>query len=54
MTVAWTVTYADSEITPATDGCDQTVIDGDSAGLTLTCTATSAGERPASPSPSNG
>ncbi|MEZ4718392.1 MAG: hypothetical protein R2851_20205 [Caldilineaceae bacterium] len=51
VTVSWTVADGDSEIT-ATDGCDQTVIDGDTAGLTLTCAPTSAGERPASRSPS--
>ena len=42
VTVSWTVADGDSEIT-ATDGCDQIVIDGDTAGLSLTCAATSAG-----------
>ena len=42
VTVSWTVTDAESAIT-STDGCDQTAIVDDTTGLTLTCTAASAG-----------
>jgi Ca2+-binding RTX toxin-like protein len=42
VTVTWTVTDPESAVT-ATDGCETAVIDTDTAGTTLTCTATSAG-----------
>jgi Ca2+-binding RTX toxin-like protein len=42
VTVAWTVTDPESAVT-STSGCDTTVIAADTAGLTLTCTATSGG-----------
>jgi hypothetical protein len=40
--VSWTVTDLESPISD-TSGCDETVIDSDTAGTTLTCTATSFG-----------
>ena len=42
VTVSWTVTDAESAIT-SSNGCDSTPIDADTAGITLICTATSAG-----------
>jgi hypothetical protein len=42
VTVTWTVTDPESAIT-LTTGADSTTIDGDTDGVTLTCTATSAG-----------
>jgi hypothetical protein len=42
VTVSWTVTDPDSAITSKV-GCDPTTIDYDTTGVTLTCTATSAG-----------
>jgi hypothetical protein len=42
VTVSWTVTDAESEVSSKT-GCDSTTINADTAGTTLTCVATSAG-----------
>jgi hypothetical protein len=42
VTVSWTVTDPESDISE-TSGCGTTVIDADTAGITLECTATSAG-----------
>jgi hypothetical protein len=42
VTVSWTVVDDESDIT-STDDCDPTTIDYDTAGVTLTCEATSAG-----------
>jgi hypothetical protein len=42
VTVTWTVTNGESSIT-STSGCDSITIDTDTAGFSLTCTATSAG-----------
>jgi hypothetical protein len=42
VTVSWTVTDLESEVSE-TSGCEPTVIDADTAGITLECTATSAG-----------
>ncbi|WP_299029964.1 PxKF domain-containing protein [uncultured Thermanaerothrix sp.] len=42
VTVSWTVTDSESAIT-SKSGCDETTINDDTAGVTLTCTATSAG-----------
>jgi hypothetical protein len=42
VTVTWDVSDPDSTIT-STSGCDLTTIDYDTAGITLTCSATSAG-----------
>lgn len=42
VTVTWTVTDPDSSVT-STSGCGPTTVSSDTSGLTLTCTATSAG-----------
>jgi len=42
VTVTWSVTDPESTIT-STDGCGETVINYDTTGVTLTCSATSAG-----------
>ena len=42
VTVSWTVTDPESQVS-STSGCETTVIAVDTAGTTLTCTATSAG-----------
>jgi hypothetical protein len=42
VTVTWTVTDPESEVT-STSGCGETIIGSDTDGVTLTCTATSAG-----------
>jgi hypothetical protein len=42
VTVSWTVVDEESDVTSST-GCDETTIDYDTAGVTLTCSATSAG-----------
>jgi len=42
VTVSWTVTDSESTVTSKT-GCDPTIISSDTAGATLTCSATSAG-----------
>ncbi len=42
VTVSWSVTDSESNIT-STNGCDETVVTSDTAGTTLTCTATSEG-----------
>jgi hypothetical protein len=42
VTVSWTVVDAESAVT-STSGCGTTLIDADTTGVTLTCTATSAG-----------
>lgn len=42
VSVSWTVTDPDSTVT-STTGCDPTTINADTAGTTLTCSATSAG-----------
>lgn len=42
VTVTWSVTDPESSVT-STSGCDPTTITADTTGLTLTCTATSAG-----------
>ncbi len=42
VTVSWTVTDAESPVTSAT-GCNSTTISTDTPGITLTCSATSAG-----------
>ena len=41
-TASWTVTYPESPVT-FTSGCDPTTVNTDTAGVTLTCTATSVG-----------
>ena len=42
VTVTWSVVDGESDIT-STDGCDETIVDYDTTGVTLTCTATSGG-----------
>jgi hypothetical protein len=42
VTVSWSAVDSESEIS-SSSGCDPTTIDNDTAGMTLTCTATSAG-----------